>query len=98
MLRHRVAVPELPARYCDRPALTDRCALTRRRITVLAAPGGFGKTTVLAAACRAEATRGVPVASPHFSPGAVMIAEGFGPVYTRARARARDREHSGAYG
>ena len=38
------------------------------------------------------------VASPHFSPGAVMIAEDFGPVYTRARARARDREHSGAYG
>ena len=24
-----------------------------------------------------------------------MIAEDFGPVYTRARARARDREHSG---
>ena len=36
-----------------------------------------------------------PVLSPHFSPGAVMIAEDFGPVYTRARARARDRKHSG---
>ena len=29
--------------------------------------------------------------SPHFSPGAVMIAEDVGPAYTRARARARDR-------
>ena len=29
---------------------------------MLAAPGGFGKTTLLAAACRAEAARGVPVA------------------------------------
>ena len=36
--------------------------------------------------------------SPHFSPGAVMIAEDFGPVYARARARARDRKHSGDYG
>ena len=62
MLRHRVAVPELPARYCDRPALTARCKPTARRVTVLAAPGGFGKTTLLAAACRADAARGVPVA------------------------------------
>ena len=62
MLRHRVAVPELPVRYCDRPALTVRCTPTARRVTVLAAPGGFGKTTLLAAACRAEAARGVPVA------------------------------------
>ena len=37
-------------------------------------------------------------AKPNFSPGAVMIAEDFGPVYTRARARARDRKHSGDYG
>ena len=62
MLRHRVAVPELPARYCVRAARTARCAPTRRRVTVLAAPGGFGKTTLLAATCRAEAARGVPVA------------------------------------
>ena len=62
MLRHRVAVPELPARYCGRPALTARCRPTARRVTVLAAPGGFGKTTLLAVACRAEVARGVPVA------------------------------------
>ena len=55
-------MPELPTRYCDRPALTDRCAPTQRRVTLLAAPGGFGKTTLLAAACRSEAARGVPVA------------------------------------
>ena len=55
-------VPELPVRYCDRSALTARCAPTRRRATFIAAPGGFGKTTLLAAACRAETARGVPVA------------------------------------
>ena len=35
---------------------------TERRVTVLQAPGGFGKTTLLAACCRALAERGVPTA------------------------------------
>ena len=36
-----------------------RCALLERRLTVLHAPGGFGKTALLARACRALRGRGV---------------------------------------
>ena len=60
--RHRLAIPEPPARYCERPDLSRRCVLTDRPVTVLMAPGGFGKTTMLAQACRAAITRRVPVA------------------------------------
>ena len=60
--RHRVAIPEPPARYCDRPDLSRRCALTDQPVTVLMAPGGFGKSTLLAHSCRAVVARGVPVA------------------------------------
>ena len=60
--RHRVAIPEPPARYCERPDLSRRCALTDQPVTVLMAPGGFGKSTLLAHSCRAVVERGVPVA------------------------------------
>ena len=59
---HPVAVPAAPADYCDRPALTDKCVPTRRSLTLLIAPSGFGKTTLLGEACRRSAARGVPVA------------------------------------
>ena len=59
---HPVAVPAAPADYCDRPALTDKCVPTRRSLTLLIAPSGFGKTTLLGEACRRAAARGVPVA------------------------------------
>ena len=62
LLRHRVAIPKAPSRYCDRPQLTRRCAPTQQPLVVLLAPGGFGKTTLLAAACRGVAARRVPVA------------------------------------
>ena len=60
--RHRLAIPARPAHYCDRPALTRRCDPLRRAAVVLMAPGGFGKTTLLAEACREAAAGGVPVA------------------------------------
>lgn len=60
--RHRVAIPGPPARYCDRPELTRRCTPTHQRVTVLMAPGGFGKTVLLADACRRAVAGGVPVA------------------------------------
>ena len=60
--RHRVVVPAAPADYCDRPSLTDKCVPTRRSLTLLIAPSGFGKTTLLGEACRRAAARGVPVA------------------------------------
>ena len=57
-----MAIPEAPDDYCHRAALAARCAPARRPVTALAAPGGFGKTTVLAAACREAIETGVPVA------------------------------------
>ena len=62
LLRQRVAIPAEPDGYCHRPDLATRCAPDRRSVTALAAPGGFGKTTVLAAACRDAVAAGVPVA------------------------------------
>ena len=62
LLRHRVTVPEPPAGYCERRQLASRFVPTRQRVTVFAAPGGFGKTTLLAAGCRSAMARGVPVA------------------------------------
>ena len=61
-MRQRVAIPEAPDRYCHRPDLARRCIPADRAVTVLAAPGGFGKTTVLAAACRDAVADGLPVA------------------------------------
>ena len=57
-----MAIPAEPDGYCHRPELAARCAPAGRPVTVLTAPGGFGKTTVLAAACREALAAGVPVA------------------------------------
>ena len=60
LLRHRVTEPQIPVDYCDRPELIRRCALTERPVTLVMAPGGFGKTTVLAACCEAARAGAVP--------------------------------------
>ena len=52
LLRRKVTVPERTAGYMDRAGLVERTMPTRSRLTVLLAPGGFGKTTVLAECCR----------------------------------------------
>ena len=62
LLRQKVSVPDRVAGYLDRTALVDRIAPTRRRLTVLSAPGGFGKTTLLAECCRHLRNDAVPVA------------------------------------
>ena len=62
LLRQKVAIPEPVAGYLDRAALEDRVMPTRRRLTVLSAPGGFGKTTLLAECCRKLRRDGVRVA------------------------------------
>ncbi len=62
LLRQRVTIPAAPGRYCHRPELARRCAPAGRAVTALMAPGGFGKTTVLAAACRDAVADGLPVA------------------------------------
>ena len=62
LLRQKIAVPDRVEGYFDRAALVDRAMPTRRRLTVLVAPGGFGKTTLLAKCCRRARMDGVPVA------------------------------------
>ena len=62
LLRQRVTIPAAPERYCHRPEIARRCELAGRAVTALMAPGGFGKTTVLAAACRDAVADGLPVA------------------------------------
>ena len=58
----RITVPDRAEGHLDRPNVTALCMPTERRLTVLQAAGGFGKTTVLADCCREFSRRGVPTA------------------------------------
>ena len=49
---NKVTVPDRVAGYVDRPDLLERMDPTRHRIVLLKAPGGFGKTVLLAESCR----------------------------------------------
>ena len=60
--RHTAELPEAIEGYVSRPGLEARCVLTARRLTVLHAPGGFGKTALLAQCCRQLRERGVAIA------------------------------------
>ncbi len=62
LLRHRVSIPAPVAGFLSRPALAARCAPRERHLTLVVAPGGFGKTTLLAACCRDAVGRGVRTA------------------------------------
>ena len=62
LLRQKVSVPERAADYLDRAELATRTMPTHRRLTVLHAPGGFGKTTLLAECCRRLREDGIPTA------------------------------------
>ena len=62
LLRQKIAIPDRVAGYFDRAGLVDRAMPTRRRLTVLVASGGFGKTTLLAECCRRVREDGIPVA------------------------------------
>ena len=62
LLRQKIAVPDRMAGYLDRAGLVERTMPTRRRLTVLQAPGGFGKTTLLAECCRRLREDGIPSA------------------------------------
>ncbi|MXX61764.1 MAG: hypothetical protein F4112_00605 [Holophagales bacterium] len=52
LLRRKVTIPDRVAGYLRRPELEQRVRPTRRKLTVLKAAGGFGKTTLLAECCR----------------------------------------------
>ena len=62
ILRRRTAVPDPVPGYFDRPALLDRLMSPGYPVTVLRAPGGFGKTALLAALCRLLGDRSIPAA------------------------------------
>ena len=62
LLRRKVTIPDPPPGYLDRKRLVQRALPTRNRLTVLLAPGGFGKTTLLAECCRALADSGAVTA------------------------------------
>ena len=62
LLRQKVTVPERTPGYVDRPGLLDRAMPNRNRLTAIVAPGGFGKTTLLAECCRRLAKRGIVTA------------------------------------
>ena len=59
---NKVMVPDRVAGYVHRPGLLERVDPTRRRITVLKAPSGFGKTVALAECCRNLRSAGTIVA------------------------------------
>ena len=52
-VERRVAVPARVPSYFDRPQLARDYLPSLRRATILKAPSGFGKTTLLAEWCRA---------------------------------------------
>ena len=62
LLRQKVTVPGRTPGYMDRTGLVDRAMPTRNRLTAIVAPGGFGKTTLLAECCRRLFERGVVAA------------------------------------
>ena len=61
-LRQKVLLPEPVAGYMERPGLAARCEALDYRLTMLVAPGGFGKTALLAQSCRRLRERGIAVA------------------------------------
>ncbi len=62
LTEHRITPPEPLADYLVRSALIEQCLPTNRHLTLLWAPGGFGKTTVLADCYRLLQERGIPTA------------------------------------
>ncbi len=62
LLDHKVEPPDLVTGYVERRDLETRCAPMNRHLTVLQAPGGFGKTALLARCCRQLREEGNAVA------------------------------------
>lgn len=52
LLRQKATIPDPVAGLLHRPELEERALPTRRKLTVLRASGGFGKTTLMAQCCR----------------------------------------------
>ena len=61
-LRQRITLPVRPEGFFRRPSLSSRAAPTARPLTLVVAPGGFGKTSLLSECCHDALDAGVPVA------------------------------------
>ena len=61
-LHQKISIPDPVTGHLNRAELMERSMPTRRRLTVLNAPGGFGKTTLLAECCRHLRDHGTPTA------------------------------------
>ena len=85
-LQHKVELPDAIEGYVRRPEMESRCALVGHRLTVVHAPGGFGKTALLAHCCRALRSQGVAVAwvSLDEGDGAESIASYIGLAFERS--------------
>ena len=62
LLGQKITIPGRVAGHVHRAELVGRAMPTRRRLTVLKASGGFGKTTLLAECCRKLRREGVAAA------------------------------------
>ena len=62
LLRQKATIPDQVAGYLRRAELEQRALPTHRKLTVLKAPGGFGKTTLMAECCRRLRRDGVAIA------------------------------------
>lgn len=62
LLGQKIAVPNRVAGFLQRSELETRAMPTHRRLTVLSASGGFGKTTLLAQCCRRLQQDGIATA------------------------------------
>ena len=62
LARRRVTVPDRVVGYMHRPEVAAQCIPSDRPLTLVHAPAGFGKTTLVAEGCRAEAVSGIPTA------------------------------------
>ena len=62
LLRQKVMLPDPVGGFVERTALGARCDPVKWRVMAINAPGGFGKTTLLAEACRRSRRQGTVVA------------------------------------
>lgn len=62
LLSQKMTIPDQVPGYVHRAELLDRAMPTRRRLTVLKATGGFGKTTLMAECCRRTLGDGIATA------------------------------------
>ena len=62
LLRRKTTIPDQAPEFLHRPRLLSRAMPTARKVTVLKAPGGFGKTALLAECCSRLREDRVPAA------------------------------------